>query len=88
MRRLWLEFEGGPVEGKPVRARLRPPHRGPWLRVQVQDDADLDGSIFLLLRRGHGDLVVGASCRRETLEDARRRLGDTRYEIASVPIVR
>jgi hypothetical protein len=86
-RKLWLEFEGGVSAGAPVRARIQQPARGPRLRIRVEEHAAAGSHIFVLLRRGQGDLVVGASTRRESLEEAQRRLGTALYEIVSLPVV-
>src|SRR5947209_2043053 len=54
-RKLWLVFDGGPVTGRPVRAHLEAPSRGPWLRVTVAERALAAGTVSLLVRKGLGD---------------------------------
>src|SRR5205823_4901914 len=87
-RKLWLVFEGGPVTGRPVRAHLEAPPRGPWLRVTVGEEGLSSGVVYLLMRRGLGDLIVGASAHRAPLETAMQRLGEKNYEIVDVPVSR
>lgn len=87
LRKLWLEFDDR-EGGRPVRARVQAPARGPWLRVTVEEEALAAGQVFLLHRVGMGDLVVGASARPDSLETARSKLGLAAYVICSVPIVK
>jgi hypothetical protein len=86
---LYVEFEGTRGERRPVGARLRAPRSGIKVRVPVEAEVFEAGSVFLLYRRGYGDLVLGASSRREVLELLRERLGAQAdaYEIAAVPVV-
>jgi hypothetical protein len=86
-RKLWLEFEGGSFMGHPVRARMQAPARGPFLRVTVQGEALEARSVYVLLRKGQGDLIVGASADRAPLEVAQQRLGAERYDIIDLPVV-
>ena len=87
LRKLWLEFDDQ-AGGRPVRARVQAPPRGPWLRVTVEEEALAQGEVYLLHRRGMGDLVVGASARPDSLETARTKLGPDAYVICAVPIIR
>lgn len=87
---LYVEFEGGRGDRRPVSAKPRAPRSGIKVRIPVEPDVFRAGSVFLLYRRGNGDLVLGASARRDVLETMRARLGNMAhsYEIASVPVVR
>jgi len=90
MSQLYVEFEGSRGERRPVSARPRAPRSGIKVRVPVEPEVFDAGSVFLLFRRGDGDMVLGASARRDVLESLRRKLGDSAaaYEIAAVPVVR
>ncbi len=87
---LYVEFEGVRGERRPVSARPRAPRSGIKVRIPVEPEVFASGSVFLLYRRGYGDMVLGASHRREPLESARDKLGSSAhaYEIAMVPVVR
>lgn len=60
------------------------------MRVAVEQEAIQSLQVYLLFRRGDGDMVIGASSRRDPLEAIRSRLGRSAaaYEIAAVPVVR
>jgi hypothetical protein len=86
---LYVDFEGARGERRPVSARPRAPRSGIKVRIPVEPDVLQAGSVFLLFRRGYGDLVLGASARRDVLEIVRARLGTRAeaYEIAAVPVL-
>jgi hypothetical protein len=88
--RLYVVFEGSRGDRRPVSARPRAPRSGIKVRVAVEAEAIRSLQIFLLFRRGDGDMVIGASASRELLEGMRARLGRSAdaYEIAAVPVVR
>lgn len=88
MTNLYVLFEGGRGSRRPVSARPRAPRSGIKVRVAVEQDAAAE--VFLLYRRGDGDLVIGASVKKDVLEALRSRLGHSAaaYEIAAVPVVR
>lgn len=88
---LYVLFEGCRGDRRPVSARPRAPRSGIKVRVAVEQEAiKALQQIFLLFRRGDGDMVIGASSRRDPLEALRSRLGRSAdaYEIAAVPVVR
>ena len=87
---LYVEFEGARGERRPISARPRAPRSGIKVRIPVEPEVFASGSVFLLYRRGYGDMVLGASHRRELLESVRDKLGSSAhaYEIAMVPVVR
>ena len=87
---LYVLFEGSRGDRRPISARPRAPRSGIKVRVAVEQEAIRSLQIFLLFRRGHGDMVIGASSRRDPLEAIRSRMGGSAdaYEIAAVPVVR
>ena len=87
---LYVEFEGLRGDRKPISARPRAPRSGIKVRIPVEPEVFTAGSVFLLYRRGNGDMVLGASHNRDVLEGVRLKLGSsaTSYEIAAVPVVR
>ena len=87
---LYVLFEGCRGDRRPVAARPRAPRSGIKVRVAVEQEAIRSLQVYLLFRRGDGDLVIGASSRRDPLEAIRSRLGRSAgaYEIAAVPVVR
>ena len=87
---LYVEFEGCRGDRRPVSARPRAPRSGIKVRVAVEQEAIRSLQVFLLFRRGDGDMVIGASASRDPLEEMRIRLGRSAdsYEIAAVPVVR
>jgi hypothetical protein len=87
---LYVEFEGLRGERRPISARPRAPRSGIKVRIPVEPDVFEAGSVFLLYRRGYGDMVLGASANRDALELVRQKLGSSAkaYEIAAVPVVR
>lgn len=87
---LYVQFEGPPERRRPVWAQPRAPRSGLKVRVVVEEEALGAAEIFLLFRRGAGDLVLGGSVRRAALEEARGKLGSaaSQYVIAAVPVMR
>lgn len=87
---LYVDFEGLRGERRPISARPRAPRSGIKVRIPVDAEVFHGGSVFLLYRRGNGDLVLGASAKRDVLESMRAKLGRMAqaYEIAAVPVVR
>jgi hypothetical protein len=71
--------------------RTPPPYaRASGIKVRVAVEQDAPAEVFLLYRRGDGDLVIGAWVKKDVLEALRNRLGHSAaaYEIAAVPVVR
>ena len=87
---LYVLFEGSRGDRRPVSARPRAPRSGIKVRVAVEQEAIRCLQVYLLFRRGDGDLVIGASSRRDPLEAIRLGLGRSAeaYEIAAVPVLR
>jgi hypothetical protein len=86
---LYVLFEGSRGARRPVSARSRAPRRGIKVRVAVESEAIAAARVFLLHRRGDGDMVIGASARQDVLEAVRTRLGNAQaYEITAVPVLR
>ena len=81
--------EGHRGTRKPVSVCPRAPRSGIKVRVTL-DQAVVQGrQVYLLYRRGDGDLILGASGHRSRLEAIRGRLGRAAeaYEIAALPIL-
>lgn len=87
---LYVLFEGSRGDRRPISARPRAPRSGIKVRVAVEQEALSAAKVYLLFRRGDGDMVIGASAHQGVLEVLRNRLGRSagRYEIAAVPVVR
>ncbi|GAC1346376.1 MAG: hypothetical protein NVSMB23_23900 [Myxococcales bacterium] len=87
---LYVQFEGPPERRRPVWAQPRAPRSGIKVRVVVEEEALGEAQVYLLVRRGAGDMVLGGSVRREALEEARGKLGTaaSAYVIAAVPVLR
>lgn|GEM_PF-1527814 len=87
---LYVLFEGARGDRRPVSARPRAPRSGIKVRVAVEHEALSAAKVYLLFRRGDGDMVIGASAHAAVLEVLRSRLGRSAgsYEIAAVPVVR
>jgi hypothetical protein len=87
---LYVQFEGPPESRRPVWAQPRAPRSGIKVRVVVEEKALGAARIFVLFRRGSGDMVLGGSVSRQGLEDARYKLGSaaSEYVIAAVPVMR
>lgn len=87
---LYVLFEGSRGDRRPTSVRPRAPRSGIKVRVAVEQEAIRTLQVYLLFRRGDGDMVIGASSRRDSLEVIRSRLGGSAdaYEIAAVPVVR
>lgn len=87
-QKLWIVCEGGPFKGRPTHASRLSPTGSPRLPVVVEADALELGQLYILCRRGHGDMVVAASTSRAKLEPALERLGSAapNYEILVIPI--
>ena len=65
--RLYVLFEGSRGHWRPVFARSRALRTGIKVRVAVEKQAIAAAQVFLLHRRGDGDMVIEASARREPL---------------------
>jgi hypothetical protein len=78
---LWIVSESGEC-----RARQRAPRRGSRVKVSVEKEALRLGSVFLLCRKGRGDLIVAASAYADRLESIRTRLGKD-YLVLQAPVV-
>lgn len=87
---LYVLFEGTRGDRRPVSARPRAPRSGIKVRVLVEQEALHDQRVFLLYRRGDADMVIGASARREILEELRNKLGRSAasYEISEIPVLK
>ncbi len=87
---LYVLFEGARGDRRPVAARASAPRSGIKVRVAVEPEAIEAARVFLLYRRGDGDMVIGASSRKEPLEELRTKLGRSAvsYEIAAIPVLR
>jgi hypothetical protein len=84
---LYVLFEGSRGDRRPVSARPRAPRTGIKVRVAVEKEAVAAAQVFLLHRRGHGDMVIKASARREPLVELQSKLGAA-YEITAIPVLR
>ena len=86
---LYVEFEGAQGESRPVRARRRSSRGGRRVIVRLAHGDEPEDHVFLLVRRGHGDLILAASARRETLEAMQAGLGRAKdaYDVAQVPVL-
>ena len=87
---LYVLFEGRRGDRRPIEARARAPRSGIKVRVAVEQEALRTARVFLLYRRGDGDMVIGASAKKEPLEEVRAKLGRAAasYEIAAIPVQR
>ena len=85
--RLYVLFEGSRGDRRPVFARARAPRTGIKVRVVVEKEAVAAAQVFLLHRRGDGDMVIKASARREPLVELQSKLGAA-YEITAIPVLR
>jgi hypothetical protein len=85
---LYVLFEGIRGDRRPVQARARAPRSGIKVRVAVEPQALHDQRLFLLYRKGDGDMVLGASAHRAVLEELRGKMGRAgdAYVIAEIPI--
>jgi hypothetical protein len=88
MAQLYVEFQGRRGNRRPVGVSPKAPRSGIKVRVNVDRAALESGYVFVLCRRGDGDLVIGASGGSAPLEALRSRLGaaSASYEIAALPI--
>jgi hypothetical protein len=68
--KLWIVS----VDGE-RRAVQRAPRRGTRIKVQVEKQALAQGHVFLLCRKGTGDIIVAASAHEARLDPVRERLG-------------
>jgi tRNA(Ile2) C34 agmatinyltransferase TiaS len=57
------------------RALRHAPRRGSRVKVKVEKEALANGHIFLLCRKGQGDIIVAASAHAERLDEVLARLG-------------
>jgi len=86
---LYVLFEGSRGARRPVSARARAPRRGIKVRVLVEHEAIAAARVYLLHRRGDGDMVIGASAKKDVLEAMRTQLGNAgAYEITAIPVLR
>jgi hypothetical protein len=84
--RLYVLFEGCRGDRRPVSARSRAPRTGIKVRVAVEPNAGSLAQLFLLHRRGDGDMVIKAAASREPLVELQSKLGAA-YEITAVPVL-
>jgi hypothetical protein len=68
--KLWIVS----VDGE-RRAVQRAPRRGTRIKIEVEKEALTQGHVFLLCRKGRGDIIVAASAHEGRLTPARDRLG-------------
>ncbi len=85
--RLYVVFEGSRGDRRPVSARLRAPRTGIKVRVAVEREAGSLAELYLLHRRGDGDMVIKASATRESLLPLQSKLGEA-YQITAIPVLR
>lgn len=87
---LYVLFEGRRGDRRPVMVCPRAPRSGIKVRVSVEREAFDTRQVFLLYRRGDGDMVIGASAKAQPLEELRARFGRlaASYEIAAIPLHR
>jgi hypothetical protein len=78
---LWIVLESGER-----RARQRAPRRGSRVKISVERDALRLGTVYLLCRKGKGDVIVAASAFAERLEGVRARLGNE-YDVQLARVV-
>jgi hypothetical protein len=85
----YVDFDGASGERRPVSVRSRARRGGRHVKVRIEPDAAAVGAVYLLFRRGDGDLILSASTRIEEVEAVRGKLGSNRfaYEITSVPVL-
>jgi hypothetical protein len=67
------------------RAYQRAPRRGTRVKIEVEKEALSQGHVFLLCRKGRGDIIVAASAHHERLIGVRERLG-AEYAVESARI--
>jgi hypothetical protein len=79
--KLWIVSVGGER-----RAVHHAPRRGSRVKVKVEKEALLTGRIFLLCRKGYGDIIVAASAHAERLHGVRERLGEE-YAVETARVV-
>ncbi|MBS2022780.1 MAG: hypothetical protein JST92_10240 [Deltaproteobacteria bacterium] len=87
--RLFIVSEGSYGATKPIFACDRSPRFGVRVFVYVDRATREQGRMFVMFRKGHGDLVVGAAASDSALAPVRARLGDSvdQYDVAEVPIL-
>jgi len=68
--KLWIVS----VDGE-HRAVQRAPRRGTRIKIEVEKEAIAQGHVFLLCRRGRGDIIVAASAHERRLAPVLDRLG-------------
>ena len=86
---LYVQFEGMRGDRRPVSAQQRAPRTGIKVRIQVEQSAVDAERVYLLYRRGNGDLVLGASGQKSALEQMLLKLGPAarQYEISAIPVL-
>jgi hypothetical protein len=87
LEQFYVLFEGARGARRPVSARPRAPRSGIKVRVAVEKDAVTLAQVFLLHRRGDGDMVIKASAKKEPLIALQSKLGEA-YEITAIPVLR
>lgn len=68
--KLWIVL----VDGE-RRVVQRAPRRGTRIAISVEKEALLQGHVFLVCRKGRGDVIVAASAHEHRLTQVRERLG-------------
>lgn len=86
---LYVRFEGPRGSRKPVAAAPRAPRTGIKVRVSVEPVALERKTVYLLYRRGDGDMLLAASAHREVAEGVLGRIDPTGrdYLIEAVPVL-
>lgn len=90
MKRLVLQirFDEEGAERQPVAASARRRGSGPRVTVEVEREATVAKSIFVLYRVGSAGVVIAGSAYRERVETALARLGNAgaAYRIVRIPL--
>ena len=88
-QKLWIVCEGGPFKGRPTHATRISPAGSARVPVMVEAEVLSLRQLFVLCRRGQGDMVLAASTSREKLLPVQEKLGKAagHYEIVPLPLV-
>ena len=84
-----VQVHFGGERGRPVAVSRKARLRGRRVMVEIDREALLASSVFLLHRADMSEIVLAASTQRQIVERVRARLGTaaTAYEITSVPVL-
>jgi hypothetical protein len=83
-----IRFEGEAAGSRPVAASTKRTGTGPRVTVEVEREAILARSIFVVYRMGASCMVIAGSVRRERVESALAGLGNAAaaYRIVNIPV--